>query len=155
MAYIQKYRVQLVKDGRYQSDLIDRECPLVDAGKILSSSDVAKIFYPFFALECKEKFVVVMLNARNKIIGINVVSEGSLTASIVHPREVFQPAILTSAASIICLHNHPSGDPMPSQDDLQITRILVDAGKILDIRVLDHIIIGENRFSSLASKGLI
>ena len=144
MAYIQKYRVQLVKDGRYQSDLIDRECP--------SSSDVAKIFYPFFALECKEKFVVVMLNARNKIIGINVVSEGSLTASVVHPHEVFQPAILTSAASIICLHNHPSGDPMPSQDDLQITRILVDAGKILDIRVLDHIIIGENRFSSLAHR---
>ena len=98
---------------------------------------------------------MLLLDARNRLINEVTVSEGSLTASIVHPREVFKPAILESAASVIFMHNHPSGDPTPSQDDLKVTRQLVEAGRMIDIRVLDHIILGNSRFTSLAGKGLI
>jgi DNA repair protein RadC len=103
----------------------------------------------------KEVFMVLLLDARNCLIRGVTTSVGSLTASIVHPREVFKPAILDSAASVIFIHNHPSGDPTPSQDDLKITSQLVEAGRMIDIRVLDHIIIGRGSFTSLAGKGFI
>ena len=120
-----------------------------------SSTDVAQYFIPRMRDLKKEQFVVLLLDARNRLIKSVIVSEGSLTASIVHPREIYRPAILESAASVIFLHNHPSGDPTPSEDDLRITTQLVEAGRFLDIRVLDHIVLGHSTFTSLAGKGLI
>lgn len=131
------------------------EAPDIERVAFGSSTDVAHYFLPRLRDLRKEVFLVLLLDARNKLIKEVTVSEGSLTASIVHPREVFKPAILESAASVIFIHNHPSGDPTPSQDDLKITAQLVEAGRMIDIRVLDHIILGHRTFTSLASKGLI
>jgi DNA repair protein RadC len=131
------------------------EAPDIDRVSFTSSVDVARYFSPRLRDLKKEVFIVLLLDARNRLIRSVTVSEGSLTSSIVHPREVFKPAILESAASVIFLHNHPSGDPAPSQDDLKITAQLVEAGRLIDIRVLDHIIIGHRSFVSLAGKGLI
>ena len=83
------------------------------------------------------------------------VSEGSLTSSIVHPREVFRPAVLEAAAGVLFVHNHPSGEPSPSREDIEITRRLVESGKILGIRVLDHIIVGEYRYFSFTDNGML
>lgn len=105
--------------------------------------------------KAKEHFKLILLNTRNKIIGISTVSVGSLNASIVHPREVFKDAIIHNAYSVILVHNHPSGDPEPSEDDLTITKRLTEAGKILGIEVIDHIIIAKNGFFSFKEKGLI
>jgi len=103
----------------------------------------------------KENFVVLYLDARNKLIYKETVSIGSLNANLVHPREVFEPAIRNLAAQIILTHNHPSGDPEPSEDDLEITKRLVEAGKILGIEVVDHIIITKTGFISFKDKNLI
>jgi len=105
--------------------------------------------------KAKEHFKLILLNPRNKIIGISTISIGTLNASLVHPREVFKDAIVHSAASVVLAHNHPSGDPEPSEDDLKITKKLVDSGKILGIEVLDHIVIGKNNFCSFKERGLI
>jgi DNA repair protein RadC len=105
--------------------------------------------------KAKEHFKLILLNPRNKIIGISTISIGTLNASLVHPREVFKDAIMHSAASVVLAHNHPSGDPEPSEDDLTITKRLIEAGKILGIEVLDHIIIAKNGFKSLANEGMI
>ncbi|MEW6724787.1 MAG: DNA repair protein RadC [Bacillota bacterium] len=102
----------------------------------------------------KEHFQVVLLDTKNQVLGVQLVSIGGLASSIVHPREVFKEAIRRSAAAIILSHNHPSGDPTPSQDDIDVTRRLREAGKLLGIEVLDHIIIGDNRYMSLREKGL-
>lgn len=127
----------------------------IDRKAFVSSTDVARYFMPRLRDLRKEVFLVLLLDARNCLIRGVTISMGSLTASVVHPREVFKPAILDSAASVIFVHNHPSGDPTPSQDDLKITAQLVDAGAMIDIKVLDHIIIGRTEFTSLAGKGLI
>ena len=105
--------------------------------------------------KAKEHFKLILLNPRNKIIRISTISIGTLNASLVHPREVFKDAIVHSAASVVLAHNHPSGDPDPSEDDLKITRKLVESGKILGIEVMDHIIIAKNGFFSFKEKGLI
>ena len=105
--------------------------------------------------KAKEHFKLILLNPRNKIVGISTISIGTLNASLVHPREVFKDAIKHSAASIVLAHNHPSGDPDPSEDDLTITKRLVEAGRILGIEVIDHIIIVKNGFFSFKEKGLI
>jgi DNA repair protein RadC len=105
--------------------------------------------------KAKEHFKLILLNPRNKIIGISTISVGTLNASLVHPREVFKDAIMHSAASVVLAHNHPSGDPEPSEDDIKITKTLVDSGKILGIEVLDHIIIGKESFKSFKEEGLI
>ena len=131
------------------------EAPPLDRVSFISSTDVAQYFIPRLRDLHKEVFMVLLLDARNCLIRGVTISVGSLTASIVHPREVFKPAILDSAASVIFIHNHPSGDPTPSQDDLKITSQLVEAGRMIDIRVLDHIIIGRGSFTSLAGKGFI
>ncbi|HOV91386.1 MAG TPA: DNA repair protein RadC [Syntrophorhabdaceae bacterium] len=96
----------------------------------------------------KEHFLLITLNTRNKVLGINHISTGTLNASLVHPREVFKEAIACCASSVIIAHNHPSGDPEPSQEDINITRRLIDAGKILGIEVLDHVIIGRGTAKS-------
>ena len=105
--------------------------------------------------KAKEHFKLILLNTRNKKIGISTVSIGTLSTSLVHPREVFKDAITHSAASVILAHNHPSGDPEPSEDDLKITKKLVESGKILGIEVIDHIIVGKNNFYSFRERGLI
>jgi len=105
--------------------------------------------------KAKEHFKLIILNPRNKIIGISTISIGTLNASLVHPREVFKDAITHTAASVVLAHNHPSGDPEPSEDDIKITKKLVESGKILGIEVLDHIIIGKNNFCSFKERGLI
>ena len=103
----------------------------------------------------KEVFRVALLDAQNGLLRDVVISEGTLSASLVHPREVFKPAILESAASIILVHNHPSGDPTPSREDLRLTRQLVDCSELLDLRIHDHVIIGRERFISLAQRGAL
>ena len=103
----------------------------------------------------KEHFVVLLLNARHELQGRETVSIGSLNASIVHPREVFQPAILHSAASVVLVHNHPSGDPEPSEEDLSITRRLVEVGDLVGIGVLDHVIVAARGVVSLRARQLL
>ncbi len=106
-------------------------------------------------LEDREVFVAVLMDARNQVLGINTVSIGSLTASIIHPREVFKAAILMGAANMILAHNHPSGDPSPSREDIEITRRLAKAGEILGIEVLDHLILTPTGHLSFKEKGLL
>jgi len=103
----------------------------------------------------QEHLVVLFLNTKNQVIHRQTIFIGSLNASIVHPREIFREAVKRSSASIICAHNHPSGDPTPSQEDIHVTRRLVEAGKIMGIDVLDHLVIGNNRFISLKEKGYL
>lgn len=102
----------------------------------------------------KEHFLVLSLDTRGKLIKTSEVSVGSLDSSIVHPREVFKEALTASAASVIFVHNHPSGEPEPSEDDLKLTRRLADAGNILGVDVLDHVITGDDDFKSLKREGL-
>lgn len=103
----------------------------------------------------KEQFRGLYLNSRNKLIHDEVISIGSLNANIVHPREVFSPAIEFASANVILVHNHPSGDPEPSEDDLEITKRLVEAGKIIGIEVVDHVVVAEEGWSSFRDKKLI
>lgn len=103
----------------------------------------------------KEHFVCLFLNTKNHVIGQETLSIGSLNASIVHPREVFLAAIKRSSASIICVHNHPSGDPTPSPEDIEITRRLAEAGQVIGIDVLDHVIVGDTKNVSLKELGLM
>ncbi|MFJ7753268.1 RadC family protein [Peribacillus muralis] len=103
----------------------------------------------------QEHFVCLYLNTKNQVLQKTTVFIGSLNASIVHPREVFKEAFRRSAASIICLHNHPSGDPTPSREDIEVTKRLVECGRIIGIEVLDHIIIGEHKYVSLKEKGYL
>ena len=117
--------------------------------------DVARFAMPHFRHETKEHFAVLLLNTKNHILAMPVISQGSLTASVVHPREVFEAAVRHSAASMILLHNHPSGDPSPSREDIAVTERLVKAGQIMDIPVLDPVIIGNDSFASLKEKGLM
>src|SRR4030067_2231161 len=101
----------------------------------------------------KEQFRGLYLNTRNRLIHDEVVAMGSLNLSVVHPREVFRPAVEYGAAAVILAHNHPSGDPEPSTEDIKITKQLVEAGKLMEIEVLDHLIIGEEKFVSLKERG--
>ena len=105
--------------------------------------------------EAQEVFGVLILNTKLKIVAVHEISRGTLDASMVHPREVFKPAVLHNAAAIICFHNHPSGDPEPSKKDIEITKRLVEAGKIMGIEITDHIIVGDERYTSLKERGII
>lgn len=116
---------------------------------------VANIFVNTLNDDMKEHFYVLLLNTKNKIISWDEISKGDLNSSIVHPREVFKYALKNSANSIICLHNHPSGDTTPSKEDIEITKRLVEVGNLVGIRLLDHIIIGGNSYVSLREKGII
>ncbi len=103
----------------------------------------------------REQFIIACLNTKNEPTNISVVSVGSLNKAIVHPREVFKTAILSNAASIMAFHNHPSGETTPSQQDIQLTNRLYEAGELLGIKLLDHLIIGDNSFTSLKEKGYL
>ncbi|MEP7218720.1 MAG: DNA repair protein RadC [Bacteroidota bacterium] len=140
------YKIRLLRDGNQK----------VPSKNVSSPEVVAEILSLYLKGQDREHLIAIMLDARKKVIGINTVSIGSLTAAIVHPREVFKAAILSNAHSIIIGHNHPSGDPTPSQEDITVTSELVRAGKLLKIPVIDHVIIGDDgRFTSLANEGII
>nr|WP_272949962.1 DNA repair protein RadC [Brevibacillus laterosporus] len=115
--------------------------------------DVAEYMMPEMAGLVQEHFVCLFLNTKNQVIGKKTVFVGSLDSSIVHPRDIYREAIKRSSASIICLHNHPSGDPAPSKEDINVTKILLQAGDLVGIPLLDHVIIGDGRYVSLKEQG--
>jgi DNA repair protein RadC len=117
---------------------------------IRDSQSAYRLLVPLFDGLDREHFLVVALDAKHAVIGITTVSIGSVTMSIVHPREVFKPVILMNASVVILAHNHPSGDPSPSQEDRALTRRLKDGGELLGITVLDHLVLGEERYYSFA-----
>lgn len=141
--FIPRYTLQLVPG-------IARPDPPV---VIRDSARAATILRPLFHGLDREQFLVACLDAKHAIIGVNVVSIGSLTLSIVHPREVFKAAILLNSAALICAHNHPSGDPEPSSEDRVLTARLRQAGDLIGITILDHIILGDDRTYSFADQG--
>ena len=143
--YLPMYEVRLVRDGSLQSD----------RRVIRTPDDAYTILKPYFESLPNEHFLGIFLSTKNTVLGISCISVGSLNASIVHPRELFQRAILSNSASIILAHNHPSGDPTGSPEDFDLTRKLVDVGNILDIRILDHVIIGDGKYISLKEKGIL
>lgn len=132
-----------------------RQRPVNGPTVIRSPRDVADYMMEEMRYLAQEHFVVLFLNTKNHVLGHETIFVGSLNASIVHPREVFQAALRRNCASIICLHNHPSGDPNPSPEDAEVTRRLVEAGKIIGIEVLDHVIIGNGCYTSMREKGHI
>ncbi len=141
--------------------LVVRETPTVPfeirpfVGRSLRSS--AEIHQMFAGADClaNECFWVLHMDGKNRIHGMQQISQGSLTSSLVHPREVFRAAILMGDTAIVCIHNHPSGDPNPSQEDITITRRLAEVGKLVGIKILDHIIVGGSRYYSFADQGLL
>ena len=150
MHRIAKYSLKLVREGSFlYADNIIRE-----------PEDAAKILQAHYDGSDREIFSFIALNIKHRIIGIHDVSVGSLTASIVHPREVFKAALLMNSAAIIIAHCHPSGDTTPSREDLNITRQLMEIGKLLDIPILDHVITGTDQeahtsFCSMKAEGLM
>lgn len=138
-------------------ELVRRIQSRKDTGKPIfkRSSDVANHYLPLMRDLRKEVFRVLLLSRANRLIKEVFISEGTLDASIVHPRDVFREALLEPAAGVILIHNHPSGNPSPSEEDLRITRQLVEAGRLLGIKVYDHIILAGESYRSLADEGLI
>jgi DNA repair protein RadC len=134
---------------------IQSQSKLFSNKKITSPRDVAEIFIPLLRDEVKEKFIVVCLNTANRIIKQEIISIGNLNSSVVHPREIFKVAIDTSAANIILIHNHPSGNPDPSNEDITITKKIVESGKIMDIPVFDHIIVAGSTYTSFVERRLL
>src|SRR5713226_90213 len=122
---------------------------------IRGPQDVHRFLHERASQELAEVFYVLTLNSQSRVVSCQEVTRGTLTSSLVHPREVFRLAIAEGAAGIIVIHNHPSGDPTPSADNRAVTRQLVDAGKLLDIPVYDHVIIGGSRYVSFAEAGLL
>ena len=122
---------------------------------IRGPEDLYKLLRPRIGAEDREHFVAVLLSTRNAVIGIETISVGSLNASIVHPREVFKPAIVHSASAIALAHNHPSGDPEPSNEDIAITRRMLEAGRLLGIELLDHVVVARKSFTSLKERKLL
>lgn len=129
--------------------------PVQDEYKILSPEDGAKYLYPKLSYKSTEHFAVILLNSKNRIIGFEIISQGSINSSVVHPREVFNSAIVNHAAGILAAHNHPSGDPTPSKEDKALTSSLTESGKMMGIPVLDHIIVGHNCYFSFKEHCLI
>lgn len=133
----------------------DAQKRLFSLRKISSPGDVAEVFIPLLRDKIKEEFYVVCLNTANKIIKYELISVGNLNSNVVHPREVFKVAVENNSANIILMHNHPSGNPEPSNEDINLTKKMIEAGRLMDIQVFDHIIIAGNKFTSLVDKRLI
>ncbi|HBI6980039.1 TPA: DNA repair protein RadC [Clostridium perfringens] len=123
--------------------------------KISKPSDVAKLVLDELRMLRQEVLILINLDTKNKVISKKEIFKGGLNSSLVHPREIFKEAVKDSAASIIICHNHPSGDPTPSRDDINITTRLKECGKMMGIEILDHLIIGDNRFISLKEKDIL
>ena len=131
----------------------DRKLERLD--RFTTPRQVFDYFHYEFRDSRKEYFLILLLDGKNRIIRRVQISEGSLNQSIVHPREVFSPAVKETAAAIILVHNHPTGDPAPSSEDIAITRRLKEAGEIMGIKVLDHIIVGDGEYVSFVERGLL
>jgi DNA repair protein RadC len=129
--------------------------PLYPGQQFSNSRDLFERYRARFFAASKEYFLSLHLNSKNRLIREVLVSIGSLTCSVVHPREVFAPAVRDSSAALIFLHNHPSGDPQPSREDRDCTQRLLKAGKIIGIRILDHVIMGHDDYFSFADSGLL
>ena len=125
------------------------------SGELLNSPEAAAPFLEDMRDLAQEAFCVLTLNTKNRVIKRHLVSLGTVNSTLVHPREVFRPAVTDGAASIIVSHCHPSGDPSPSAEDIRITRKLIEAGKIVEIPVLDHLIVGDGPPLSLRESGLV
>lgn len=135
--------------------LVKESSILYKKRQVRSPEDAYELIKQFLGEVDREYFVVVCLNTKNQPTAINICHIGSLNASIVHPREVMKPAILSNAASILVGHNHPSGQATPSREDIEVTKRLVEAGRIIGIDVLDHLILGDEEFVSLKEKGYV
>jgi DNA repair protein RadC len=148
MKSIQVVKIQMIKESRMKYEFA--------SSQIISPNVCVGIFEKFIGLADREHSVMMCLDTKNKVISLITLSIGTLNVGLVHPREVFKSAILSNAASIILGHNHPSGDPEPSPEDIQMTERIAEAGRILGIELLDHIIIGdEGRFVSMKEKGFM
>lgn len=145
MIQIPKYRISLVQEGELE----------VKTRTVNSASDVYEFLRPLTQDLDREAFFAVYMNQKNLIVGVNMISLGSLTAAMVHPREVMKPAVLLNSAAFICLHNHPSGDPMPSRADRMLVYTMAAAGEIMGMRLVDFIIAGETKYWSAAEAGSI
>ena len=140
--------------------LVVEKCQEIPEEYLVALSNPQKVFEVVTAItgiqdSPSEEFWVLLLNIKNKITGVEMISKGSLNSAIVHPREVFKSAILHNSASVIFAHNHPSGDPEPSIEDIHLTRRLEDGGRLLGIEVLDHIVVGDGVFTSMKQRGLM
>ena len=133
--------------------LVKESSMLYKQRRVRSPQDSYELFLDYLGDVDREHFVVACLDTKNQPTNISTVHIGSLNASIVHPREVMKTAILSNAASIICCHPHPSGDPTPSPEDIDVTERLAEVGKIVGIELLDHIIIGDDKYISLKERG--
>ena len=138
---------------RYRLTLVAESSGLTSSEAIQTSLAAATLLRPCFEGLDREQFLVCGLDAKHRIIGINIVSIGSLTLAIVHPREVFKSLILMNAAACLCAHNHPSSDPTPSPEDRVLTQRLRHAAELLGITLLDHVVLGEERHFSFADQG--
>jgi DNA repair protein RadC len=147
-AYVPNFRVSLVRDGSVRTESRYLKVP-ADAARILRAGMLGDMD--------REAFAVLLLDVRHKVIGFHTVSVGCLTSSVVHPREVFKVAVLSNAAALVLCHNHPSGDPSPSAEDIALTRRLVAAGTLMGIEVIDHVILGDGTeaWVSLKQQGLL
>ncbi len=141
--------------------LLVRDAPVIPAEiqpfvgiQFRCSGDIYRAFKELATMPV-ESFLVVHLDSKNRMVGMTTCSIGSMTSSLVHPRDIFRPAIANMTAGLIFIHNHPSGDPAPSDEDIQITKRLCEVGKLIGIKCLDHIIIGQGRYFSFADQGLI
>ena len=146
MKFVPRFDVRLVRDGRVAT---------LEPTIIRHPEDTLPILEAELSELAYERFVALALNTKSHLTAVLPVSSGSLNASIVHPRELFQRAILANSAALIVAHNHPSGDPSPSPEDIALTRKLVEAGELLDIPILDHVILGYSKYVSFKERGLI
>ncbi len=129
---------------------------LAERPQVRVPAEAAPLLAQYIGETDREVFVVALLTIRHRVLGLHTVSVGCLTSSLVHPREVFKPAILSGSAALLIAHNHPSGDPEPSAEDIALTRRLTAAGQLLGIEVLDHLVLGEaGRFVSLRERGVL
>ena len=149
MINLTTYKLMLVKDSSARYEITSK--------KINSPSDAYKIIKDVFTMETQPEEILAMLvlNTKNVVVACHEVSRGSLNTSIVHPREVFKRALLSNGASIILAHNHPSGDPTPSREDIAITKRLKECGSMLGIEVIDHVICGDDTYISFKERGFI
>lgn len=164
---VEQLKWSMVKEGENQKHVPAKRVDIVSLKMVKESSllykdrcirspeDGYKLLKQFLGDVDREYFIVMCLDIKNQPTAINVCHIGSLNASLVHPREVFKPAILSNAASILVAHSHPSGNPDPSSEDISVTKRLVEAGDIIGIELLDHIIMGDDCFVSLKEKGYI
>ena len=150
-----RYCIRTVTWRFKESIELDQDLANKKSITIRSPSDVFENYQSLFKDQVRERFIVFWLNSANKVVGFEVVSEGLLNSSLTHPREVFRGAIVATAAAIIIAHNHPSESTEPSQEDISITKQIMEAGKIIGIPVHDHIIFAGNAYTSLVERGLL